>query len=145
MLGGVGVEPVEDLRVLGMRFAKNVFSFKKHVDYWLKRGLEVRARISALARRFGGEGGIGVWEVMRLVHGAYLPVVKYGLEFVAMNDKAVRRIEKHVRDCLRYLFRMPMRLANNILHAECGIPTVGIRAHYYRSRLAQRFLDYDYC
>jgi len=61
-----------------------------------------------------------------------------------MDDKAVRRIEIHVRDCLRSLFRMPMRLADNILHAEYSIPTVSIRAHYYRSRLAQRFLDY-YC
>jgi len=70
MLGGVDVEHVEDLRVLGMLFGRNVFSLEKHVDYWLQRGLEVRARISALARRFGGEGGIGAWEVMRLVQGA---------------------------------------------------------------------------
>jgi len=144
-LGGVDIKPVDDLRVLGMRFGGDRFSFSKHVDYWLANGLEVRGRISALARRFGGMEGIGAWEVMRLVQGAYLPVVEYGLEFVSMDDTAVPRIGIHVRDCLRSLFRMPLRLANNILHAECGIPPVEIRAHYYRSRLAQRFLNYHYC
>jgi len=144
-LGGVQVSGVSDLRVLGMRFACDG-SMLNHVDYWLQRGLEVWGRIGALARRFGGEGGIGAWEVMRLVQGAYLLMVEYGLEFVADDLVAIKKIEVHVRDCLRSLFRMPLRLANNILHSVCGIlPPTPIRAAYYRARFAQRFLNYRYC
>jgi len=143
-LNGVEVENEDDLRVLGMRFAKDG-KMGRHVDYWLKRGLGVRARIGALGRRFGGFGGLGAWEIMRLVQGAYLPTVEYGLEFVMDDPVAVRKIDVHVRDCLRSLFRMPMRLANNILHSECGIPPTHIRGTYIRSRCAQRFLNYGYC
>jgi len=141
---GNDVFSVHDLRVLGMRFAVDG-RFGKHVDYWIERALAVRGRISAISRRFGGAGGIGAWEVMRLVQGAFLPVVEYGLEFVADDKAALHRIEVVVRDCLRSLFRMPPRLANNILHSECGIPPSSIRADYYRGRFAQRFLDYGYC
>jgi len=143
-LDGVEVSFVDELRILGMRFAVDG-KMGKHVDYWLDRGLQVRGRIGAISRRFGGSGGIGAWEVMRLVQGAFLPVVEYGLEFVAEDPAMVKRIEVHVRDCLRSLFRMPQRLANNILHSECGIPPTSIRADYLRARLAQRFLDYGYC
>ena len=66
-------EPVEDLRVLGFRF--NMYAnFTAHVDYWLKRGLGVRARIGALGRRFGGVGGLGAWETLRLIQSIYLPL-----------------------------------------------------------------------
>jgi len=138
------VECIDDLRILGMRFAVDG-KMEKHVDYWLDRGLGVRTRIGALARRFGGFGGLGSWEVMRLVQGAYLPVVEYGLEFVASDKDALHRIEVHVRDCLKSLFRLPLRLANNILHSECGIPPSRIRANYIWHRFAQRFLNYGYC
>jgi len=48
---------VEDLRVLGYRF--NIFlNMSSHVSYWLERGLGIRRRISALGRRFGGDGGL---------------------------------------------------------------------------------------
>jgi len=41
---------------------------------------------------------------------------------------------------------MPAQLANNILHSECGIPPVHIRAaKYMKRRYGQRFLNYDYC
>ena len=143
-LDGVDVFPSSDLRVLGMRFAVDG-KMGKQVDYWLERGLQVRARIGALARRFGGAGGIGAWEVMRLIQGAYMPVVEYGLEFVADDLVVIRRIEVHLRDCIRSLFRMPQLLANNILHSQCGIPPTGIRASYIRARCAQRFLNYQYC
>ena len=143
-LNGVEVADEDDLRILGMRFAKDG-KMGKHVGYWLKRGLGVRARIGALARRFGGFGGLGAWEVMRLLQGAYIPTVEYGLEFVLDDAEAVKRIDIHVRDCLPSLFRMPLRLANNILHSECGIPLTHIRGTYIRSRCAQRFLNYRYC
>jgi len=143
-IDGMHVCCVEDLRVLGFRFGRDG-SMDNHVKYWTTRGLEVRGRIGAIARRFGGVGGIGAWEMMRLVQGAYLPVVEYGLEFVAASSSAVHRIEVHVRDCLRSLFRMPLKLANNILHSECGIPPTGIRAAYYQGRCAQRFLNHGYC
>jgi len=49
-LGGHVLEAVDDRRVLGFRF--NMYgNFSAHVDYWLKRGLEVRGRISAMGRR----------------------------------------------------------------------------------------------
>ena len=105
-LDGVQVSAVNDLRVLGMRFACDG-SMRNHVDYWLQGGLEVRGRIGALARRFGGESGIGAWEVMRLVQGAYLPMVEYGLEFVADDLVAIKKIEVHVRDCLGHCLGCP--------------------------------------
>ena len=142
-IGGCVVAPVDDLRVLGYRFGRND-GMDKHVEYWLKRGLETRGRISAIARRFGGQGGLGSWEVMRLVQGALLPVMEYGLEFVASDARAMHRIDVVVRDSLRSLFRMPLKLANNILYSELGIPPTHIRATYYRSRMAQRFLNYAY-
>jgi len=113
-----------------MRFAKDG-KMGKHVDYWLKRGLGVWARIGALARRFGGFGSLGAWEVMRLVQGAYLPTVKYGLEFIMDDHVAVKKINIHVLDCLRSLFRMPLRLANIILHSECGIPRRMLGVHIF--------------
>ena len=67
------MEAVDDLRVLGFRF--NMYgNFSAHVDYWLKRGLEVRGRISAMGRRFG-EGAILAWGTHRLIQAAYLPTV----------------------------------------------------------------------
>jgi len=67
------LEAVDDLRVLGFRF--NMYgNFSAHVDYWLKRGLEVRGRISAMGRRFG-EGAILAWGTHRLIQAAYLPTV----------------------------------------------------------------------
>jgi len=127
-----------------MRFACDG-SMRNDIDYWLQRGVEVRGHIGTLARRFRGQGGIGACEVMRLVQGAYLPMVEYGLEFVADDLVAIKKIEVPVWDCLRSLFRMPLRLANNILHSECGIPPTPIRAAYYRAQFTQRFLNYRYC
>lgn len=98
-----------------------------------------------MARRFGSNGGIGAWEVMRLVQGAFLLVVEFGLEFVASDDKAMHRLSVHVQDCLRSLFRMPFKLANNILLCETGIPPTFIRAGYIKARCAQWFLNHSYC
>jgi len=96
MLGDVECFPTDDLHVLGMRFACN-HKMSNHVNYWLDRGLMVRARIRALARRFGSDSGIGGWEVMRLVQGSYLPVVDYGLELVASDAADVKRINIHIQ------------------------------------------------
>ena len=72
-IGTVIVRQVSDLRVLAFRF--NVSrNWSAHVGYWLERGMDVRRRIAALARRFRG-GGIGAWGVFRLIQAAYIPTV----------------------------------------------------------------------
>jgi len=87
-LGEVDLEPVEDMRILGYRLDR-CLSWSCHVDYWLKRGLQVRNRISAVTRRFGDSGGAGAWEAFRLIQGAYLPTVYYSLEFVGDHKDLV--------------------------------------------------------
>jgi len=68
----------------------------KPVDYWIKCGLMVRGRISTISRRFGGAGGLGAWEVMRLVQVAFLLFVEYGLEFVAEDTGAMHRLDVQI-------------------------------------------------
>lgn len=143
-LDGADVSFVDNLQGLGFRFGRDG-SMDNYVKYWTQGGLEVRGRIGAIAQRFSVVGGIGAWEVMRLVQGAYLPLVEYCLEFVARFPCPVNRISIHVHDCLRSLFSLPFMLANNILHSECGILPKHIRAAYYKGRCAQRFLNYGYC
>jgi len=109
--------PVEDLRVLGYRF--NVFlNMSSHISYWLEWGLNVRRRISALGRRFGSDGGLDMWCTYSLFQAAYLPTVYFGLEFVTDLSSYVKRIQVHVNDRLRSLFRCPDKLANNIILPE---------------------------
>ena len=112
IMGNV-LELVTDLRVLSFRF--NIFNsnFSAHVPYWLERALGVRNRISALGMKFGGDA-LDAWRTYRLIQAAYLPTVYYGLEFLADHQLYVRRIQVHVNDTLRSLFRMPIHLANNI-------------------------------
>jgi len=58
LIDGTGVDATEDLRILGMRFDR-LGLFDKHVDYWLERGLWVKALIGAVSRRFGSERSLG--------------------------------------------------------------------------------------
>ena len=89
------VRQVPDLRVPGFSF--NVSrNWSADVGYWLERGMDVRRRIAALVRRFGG-GGIGAWEVFCLIQAAYIPTVCYGLEFVTGYTPYVKRIQTHVK------------------------------------------------
>jgi len=134
----------DDVRIVGMRFDR-LTMFDKHVDYWLVRGLRIRAQINAVEWVFGSEGGINAWKVMRLVQGAYLPVVEFGLEWVMMSPTAMKKIQVHINDTIRSLCRMPFKLANNILLAETGIPPVHLRALYIRWRAAARALNHGYC
>src|SRR5207237_5230972 len=134
----------EDLPVLGYRF--NVFlNFSTHVRYWLDRGLGVRKRIAALGRRYGSVGGLGAWETYRLVQAAYLPTVYYGLEFVSDYRSYVKQIQIHVNDCLRSVFRAPIKLANNILLAEYGVAPVAIQGRYLQRRCYSWLINYRYC
>jgi len=143
-IDGELLTPVEDLRVLGYRF--NVFlNMSSHVSYWLDRGLGVRRRISALGRRFGSDGGLDAWCTYRLFQAAYLPTVYYGLEFVTDFSSYVKRIQVHVNDCLRSLFRCPLKLANNIMLAEFGTPPVHIQGRYLQRRCYSRMINYRYC
>ena len=143
-INGDILTPVEDLRVLGYRF--NVFlNMSSHVSYWLERGLGVRRRISALGRRFGSDGGLDAWCTYCLFQATYLPTVCYGLEFVTDYTSYVKRIQVHVNDCLRSLFRCPMKLANNILLAEFGTPPVHIQGRYLQRRCYSQMINYRYC
>jgi len=143
-IDGELLTPVEDLRVLGYRF--NVFlNMSSHVSYWLDRGVGVRRRISALGRRFGSDGGLDAWCTYRLFQAAYLPTVYFGLEFVTDFSSYVKRIQVHVNDCLRSLFRCPIKLANNILLAEFGTPPVHLQGRYLQRRCFSRMINYWYC
>jgi len=143
-INGELLTPVEDLRVLGYRF--NVFlNMSSHVSYWLDRGLGVRRRISALGRRFGSDGGLDAWCTYRLFQAAYLPTVYFGLEFVTDLLSYVKRIQVHINDCLRSLFRCPIKLANNILLAEFGTPPVYLQGRYLQRRCYSRMINYRYC
>jgi len=143
-IDGELLTPVEDFRVLGYRF--NVFlNMSSHVSYWLGRGLGVRRRISALGRRFGSDGGLDAWCTYRLFQAAYLPTVYFGLEFVTDLSSYVERIQVYVNDCLRSLFRCPIKLANNILLAEFRTPPVHIQGRYLQRRCYSRMINYRYC
>jgi len=143
-IDGELLTPVEDLRVLGYRF--NVFlNMSSHVSYWLDKDLGIRKRISALGRRFGSDGGLDAWCTYHLFQAAYLPTVYYGLEFVTDYMSYVKRIQIHVHDCLRSLFRCPFKLANNIMLAEFGTPPVHIQGRYLQRRCYSRMINYRYC
>jgi len=142
-IGGTDVEASDRLRVLGFYF--NMYNnFDAHVDYWLDRGICVRGRIGALGRRYGGEGGIGAWEMVRLLKGAYLASVYYGLEFVADHGPYIRRIKTHVNSCIRSLFRIPNTVATKIILAEFGIPPTRAQARYIQRRCYARAISNRY-
>ena len=105
--------------------------------------MDVRRIIAALARRFGG-GGIGAWEVFRLIQAAYIPTVCYGLEFVTGSTPYVKRIQTHMTDCIRHLYKMPMKLATNIMLADVGITPVHIQGAYLQKRCFARMINYGY-
>jgi len=140
----VDLQPVEDMRILGYRLDRRL-SWSCHVDYWLRRGLQVRNRISAVTRRFGDSGGAGACEAFRLIQGAYLPTVYDGLEFVGDHKDLIKRIQIHVNDTFWHVFRLPSPLAINILLAEFGVPPVHLQARYLQRRCYSRFLSYRYC
>jgi len=142
-IGGTDIEASDRLRVLGFYF--NMYNnFDAHVDYWLDRGIGVRGRIGALGRRYGGEGGIGAWEMVRLLKGAYLATVYYGLEFVADHGPYVRRIQTHVNSCVRSLFRIPNTVATKIILAEFGIFPTHVQARYIQRRRYARAVTNRY-
>jgi len=72
-------------------------------------------------------------------------VVYYGLEFLTGFSPYVNRIQVHVNDCLRSIFRTPARLANNILLAECGTPPTRIQGQYLQRRCFARMIKKRYC
>jgi len=96
-----------------------------------------------LGRRFGGDGGLDAGCTYHLFQAAYLPTVYYGLEFVTDYMLYVKRIQVHINDCLRSLFRCPFQLANNILLAEFG--TLHIQVRYLQRRCYSRMINYRYC
>ena len=105
----------------------------------------MRKRISTLGRRFGSDGGLDAWCTYCLFQAAYLPTIYDGLEFVTDYMSYVKRIQVHVNDCLRSLFRCPIGLANNILLAEFGTPPVHLQGRYLQRRCYSRMINYRYC
>ncbi|RPA98027.1 hypothetical protein L873DRAFT_1915427 [Choiromyces venosus 120613-1] len=120
-------------------------NWSAHINYWLAQGVGVRNRISAISRRFGSFGGSGVWEMFRLFQGAYLPTVYYGLEWLTNYKDYVARIQVHVNNTLRHLFRMPIKLANNILLAKMGTPPVCLQGHYLQRCCFVQMMVYRFC
>jgi len=142
-LGDCKKEGVGEIRILGYRMDK-LRGMGGHVDYWMDRGVGVKRRIAGLGRRYGSEGGLGAWECVRLLKGVYLPTVYYGLEFVARDDKAMKRLEYGVRDTIRSTFRTPLKFANKILQAESGIIPTSIKGKTATSRAYARHVKFGY-
>jgi len=142
-IGGMDIVASGSLRVLGFFF--NMYNnFSAHVDYRLDRGIGVRGRIGAFGRRYGGVGGIGAWEMIRLIRGVYLATVYYGLKFVMDCRPYIRQIQTHVNSTIQTLFRVPNRVATNILLAETGIPPVHVQGRYLQRRCYARAITYRY-
>ena len=95
-LGDNRIQSVDVIWILGYRINRHL-NWSAHVDSWLKRGLWVRNRISAISRRFGDRGGAGAWETYTLFQGVYLMTVYFGLEFVGDYSGYVKRI--HTGSC----------------------------------------------
>lgn len=137
------LEPVDSFRVLGFFF--NIYNnFSAHVEYWLRRGIEVRQRIAGMGRQFG-ERALGAYGTYRLFQVTYLPTVYYGLEFLAGHRPYVKEIERHVNDCLRSLFGCSFMMANNIVLAEYGTVPVAIQGRYLQRKSVSRMVNYRYC
>ena len=80
-----------------------------------------------------------------MIQAVYLPTVYYGLEFLTGYTPYVKEIQRHVNDTIRSLFRIPIKLATNILLAEtCTVPA-HIQGQYLRERCYARFKNYGYC
>jgi len=142
-INGIKLEPEEELRILGFYF--NVTNnFSSHIRYWLKRGLEVRGRIASMGRRFGDDAGMDAFGTWRLFQAVYLPTIHYGLEWVTDYKDMVSSIQIHSNDALRSLFRMPIRLANNILMSEFSTPPTHIQGRYLQQRCHARMINYRY-
>ena len=54
-------------------------------------------------------------------------------------------IQVHVNDTLQHLFRLPIKLANNILLAEFGTVPVHLQASYLQCRCYARMISYRFC
>ena len=141
--GGEVIRPVGEIRVLGYRFNKEP-NDNANGQYWVDCGFGVRKRIGALGRRFGSGGGIGAYECWRLIQGAFLATVYYGLEMLDGEEKALNCIQVGINDTIRSLFRMPLKTATKCILSEFGCVPVNIE-HRYRKRVAlRRALKYRY-
>jgi len=140
MVDGNVKKMVKEIRVLGYRLDCEG-KMGKHVEYWTERGVDIRRRIAAIGRRYGSEGGIGSWECLRLIQGAYLPTIYYGLEFISHDKKPMKKVQVHVNDTIRSLIRAPFSLANSIMLAETGIPPAAITGRYMERRGYERQIN----
>jgi len=137
------VKPVDEIRILGYRLDMDG-GMNGHTEYWLERGVGVRRRIASIGRRYGLKGGIGSWEYNRLIKSVYLPTVWYGLEFVAGDEKLLKKIQININDTIRSGLRTPIKTANNILLAEARIVPTHIQEMYLRKRCRQRDINKGY-
>jgi len=137
------IEPVDEIRILGYRLDMDG-RMNVHTEYWLERGVGMRRRIASIGRRYGSKGGIGAWEYNRLIKSVYLPTVWYGQEFVAGDEKMLKKIQININDTIRSGLRTPIKTANNILLAEAGIVPTHIQGRYLRRRCRQRDINNGY-
>jgi len=80
----------------------------------------------------------------RLIRGAYLATVYYGLEFVTDYMPYIRRIQTHVNSCIRALFRVPNTVATKIILAELGIAPMHIQGRYIQRQCYARAITNRY-
>jgi len=143
--GGGKLKEVKEIRILGYRIDKRR-NMGVHMEYWVDRGVGVKRRIAGLGRRFGShwQGGLGARECLRLIQGAYMPTVYYGLEFISGEKKLMKEIQTNVNDTLRSTFRSPLKYANKILMAETGTVPTHIEGRYRERKSYGRHLKYKY-
>ena len=141
--GGEEKDMVEEIRILGYRLDRKL-TMREHVDYWVERGVDVKRRIASVGRRYGSRGGIRAWENFRLIQSAYVPTISYGIEFIGNNVSRNEKLNINMRDTIRSTFRAPLKIANNILLAEIGIPPIEIQRRYAERRGYYRQIKYQY-
>ena len=142
-IGGDKLKMVKEIRILGYRIDTKR-EWRGHVEYWTERGIGVRRNIAGVGRRFGSQGGVGVWEFMRLIQGVYLPTVLYGLEFITGETALIKRLQITINDTIRSILRTPQKFANKILYAETGIEPLEIRCRAEERKGYARHLKYEY-
>ena len=101
----------------------------------------MRGRIAAIGKRYGSEGGIGSWECLRLIQGAYLPTIYYGLEFISHDKKPMKKIQIHVNNTVQLVIGAPFGLVNSIMLAETGIAPAAVTGRYMERRCYERHLN----
>ena len=142
-VGRENLRMTKEIRILEYRM-NTERKWKGHVEYWSDRGSGVRISVSNVSRRFGSKGGIGAWECLRMIKGAYLPVVPYGLEFITGQSSLLKKLQIAINDTIRSIVRTPPKIASEIIYAGRGIKSLEVKCRELERKGYARHLKYEY-